>query len=180
MSFLGIYSHFGRFQVIFGHLIYFFGMFWSFMFFVFLVFFGFLGPKEILEGSGFWVFVFCFFMFLFYWSLKKWNVHNSTFRCFWLKTSILIDRFSDIVSQVSMSCIGGLAFNKKREYQVLSLMIKKRFSMTYQQTVSVLCDMCTEKYMKIKNHIVSKSFIISTEALNKTRKVNKIYIQICI
>jgi len=49
VSFLGILSHFGRFQVIFGHLTCFFGMFWSFMIFGFLA--TLLTPPDALSFS---------------------------------------------------------------------------------------------------------------------------------
>ena len=66
-----------------------------------------------------------------------------------MKTSISIDRYSDIVSQVSMSCIGGLAFNKKRARVSSTVSYdKEKIFKDIHQTVSVLCDMGTVMHLK--------------------------------
>ena len=66
-----------------------------------------------------------------------------------MKTSISIDRYSDIVSQVSMSCIGGLAFNKKRaRVSSTASYDKEEIFKDIQQTISVLCDMGTVMHLK--------------------------------
>ncbi len=66
-----------------------------------------------------------------------------------MKTSISIDRYSDIVSQVSMSYIGGLAFNKKRARVSSSVSYdKEKIFKDIHKKVSVLCDMGTVMHLK--------------------------------